>query len=121
MSKNIKKRLDLPLGNIPCEIPEEGINGMSWEKVKDVEVFVQEEIGCKFGLICTSRKAGYKSDRAYHETVLKALERYKSVGGILDQYLIMSWFPHPLRSIPENAPEDEFPTMKTLLEFYKKI
>lgn len=62
------------------------------------------EIGCEFGLICTSRKAGYESDRAYHETVLKALERHKSVGGAPDQYLIMSWFPHPLRSIPENAP-----------------
>ena len=107
--------------DIPFETPEEGINGMSWEKVKGVEVFVQKEIGCEFGLICTSRKAGYESNRAYHETVLNALERHKSVGGAPDQYLIMSWFPHPSRSIPENALENEFPTMKTVLEFYKKI
>jgi hypothetical protein len=33
---------------------------------------------------------------------------------------MMSWFPHPKRSIPDNAPEGQYPAMKTFVEFADK-
>lgn len=107
--------------DIPFEIPEKNRNGMSWEKVKEVEDFVRNEIGCQFGLVCTSRVAGYDSDKAYHQAVLSSLKRYSRIGGDPDQYLIMSWFPHPAFTIPDSAQVNDYPLMRTVVEFGQRL
>ena len=107
--------------DVPCEYPDKKGNGMSWRKVKEVEDYVRKEIGCEFGLICTSREAGYKSDEAYHNAVMSTLPSYAKVGGSPDRYLIMSWFPHPKTSIPDTATGASYPVMRTVLEFGRKL
>jgi len=107
--------------DIPCEIPDTKRNAVSWQKVKDVEEYVQKEIGCSFGLVCTSRVAGYKSDEEYHKAVLSALESHAKTGGRPDRYLIMSWFPHPKTSIPDSATGKSYPVMRTVLEFGQRL
>ena len=107
--------------DIPCEIPDKKRNGMSWQKVKAVEEYVQKEIGCSFGLVCTSRVAGYKSDEAYHKAVLSVLGSHTKTGGHPDRYLIMSWFPHPKTSIPDSATGKSYPVMRTVLEFGRQL
>lgn len=114
-------RLDHITLDIPCEIPDTKRNGMSWQKVKEVEEYVQKEIGCDFGLVCTSRVAGYKSDEAYHKAVLSALASHAKTGGNPDRYLIMSWFPHPKTSIPDSATGKSYPVMRTVLEFGRQL
>lgn len=107
--------------DIPCEIPDTKRNSISWQKVKDVEEYVQKEIGCSFGLVCTSRVAGYRSDEAYHRAVLSALASHAKTGGRPDRYLIMSWFPHPKTSIPDSATGKSYPAMRTVLEFGQRL
>jgi N-acetylglucosamine-6-sulfatase len=113
-------KLDHILLDCPFELPEENLRGNSWQKIKAVENYVKKHIGCDFGLICTSKTAGYKSDRAYHETILKILDRCRTHNIEPDYFLMMSWFPHPSQSIPDNAPEGIYPAMKTFLEFTEK-
>lgn len=108
--------LDHILLDIPFELPETGRLDNSWPKTKEVEQFVRGEIGTKFGIICTSRTAGYESDEAYHDTVLKMFGRCKEYEINPDYFVMMSWFPHPKTSIPDNAPDGSYPSLKTFLQ-----
>lgn len=116
-----KLTLDHITLDMPCEYPDNKIHGNSWKKVKEIEVFVKTEVGCSFGFVCTSAAAGKKSDEAYHKAVLSTLSSYQKVGGDPDRYLIMSWFPHPKKSIPDSATGKDYPVMRTVLEFGKKL
>jgi hypothetical protein len=113
-------RLDHILLDIPFELPEEKMRNNSWSKVKAVERYVKEQIGCHFGLISTSKTAGCESDAAYHQTVLKVLDRCREYRIDPDGFVMMSWFPHPEQSIPDNAPAGSYPSLKTFLEFALK-
>lgn len=113
-------KLDHILLDIPFELPEENRLNNSWPKVKAVERYVKHEVGCRFGLIGASKTAGHESDRAYHRALLKMLDRCRTHRIEPDFFIMMSWFPHPKRSIPDNAPEGEYPAMKTFVEFADK-
>jgi hypothetical protein len=104
----------------PYEHPQQGVR-ITWEVVKEVESFVKQEIGARFGLICTSRTGGEESDEAWNDNVLDVPRQYAKVNGNPDEYVIMSWFPHPGYSIPESAGPDRFPDTKTVVSFAHEL
>jgi hypothetical protein len=104
----------------PYEHPQGGTK-ITWEGVKEAETFVKEDIGARFGLICTSRTGGEDSDEAWNENVLDVPRRYAKVFGHPDEYAVMSWFPHPSSSIPESAASGRYSDMKTVLSFAQEL
>ena len=104
----------------PYEHPQEGAK-ITWEGVKEVEAFVKGEVGARFGFICTSCTGGEVSDEAWNDNVLDAPRQYASVDGSPDEYVVMSWFPHPGSTIPESAETGRFPDTKTLLSFAREL
>ena len=112
--------LDHILLDIPVELPDEKINGNSWPKTKAVEQYVRNEIGCDFGMIAASKTAGNTSDKAYHEAILKLIDRCQEHTINPDYFIYMSWFPHPERSTPDNAGQGKYPSMKTFVEMVER-
>lgn len=112
--------LDFVHLDCPYEIPQEGAK-ITWEGVKEVQSFMQGDIGARFGFVCTSRTGGETSDEAWNDNVLDASRRYAEANGLPDEYVIMSWFPHPGSTIPESAGPDRFPDMKTVLSFARAL
>ena len=118
--------------DVPCEFPTQQLNGMSWNKVKEVENYVKNTLDCEFILSCVSRDGGMTSARLYHNTVLGILDQYEPVGGNPDGFCLMAWFPHPKFSVPETAPdadpsvpdsqcEENYPMHKTQKMFAEKL
>jgi hypothetical protein len=99
----------------PVDFPQQGLN-IDWSGVKEVEEYVQNNLGIEFGFICTSNGGGMESDRLFHDNVLRIPESYPKHGGLPDHFIIMSWYPHPSLSIPEDAPEGKYPMTKTALK-----
>jgi len=93
--------LDHVILDLPWEIAEEEQNGMSWSSAKDVEMHVKG-LGSRFGMGLFSRTGGTDSALAYHERTLSSLKSYRAIGGAPDFYLQLSFFPHPLQSIPDD-------------------
>jgi hypothetical protein len=109
--------LDHVILDLPYELVKDHKLGLTWTKVRQVENFVKRDVGARFGLIATSRLAGYKSNRDFHHAVLAMLENYSRSGGEPDFYLLASWFPHPDASIPDDVQGANFPAMRTVREF----
>jgi len=107
--------------DMPFEIPREQQRGITWQTVRDVERYVEDELGLVFGYFTTSRKGGDTSSKAYHRSVIADLDCYAGSGGTPDDYIIASWFPYPEKTIPEFATGDEYPTMRTVVEFGRKL
>ena len=103
----------------PCDAANSG-RRVSWEKIKEVERFVHS-LGLHFGLICTSADGGKTSDERFYKDVMAIPERYVKDRTCPDHFIIMSWYPHPSRSLPENAPEGQYPMTKTSLHFARKL
>jgi hypothetical protein len=53
--------------------------------------------------------------------VLAALECYAGAGGTPGDLIIASWFPHPQKTIPENADGNDYPFMRTVLEYGRRL
>lgn len=106
--------------DMPFEYPAEHIHGNSWQKVAEIERYV-EALGVRFGFFATSRKAGYQSSRAFHERVIAALECTTEAGSTPGEFIIASWFPHPGETIPETATGRHYPAMRTVLEFGRRL
>jgi hypothetical protein len=102
------------------EPPQEGAR-ITWEGVKEVESFVKADIGARFGFICTSRTGGEASDEAWNDNVLDVPRQYASVDGSPNEYVVMSWFPHPGSTIPESAGPGRFPDAKMVLSFAREL
>lgn len=109
-------KLDFVHLDCPYEHPQQGTR-ITWEGVKEVETFVKQDVGARFGLVCTSRTGGEASDEAWHDNVLDAPKQYAEADGNPDEYVVMSWFPYPASSIPESAGADTFTETKTVLAF----
>jgi hypothetical protein len=102
------------------EPPQEGAR-ITWEGVKEVESFVKADIGARFGFICISRTGGEASDEALNDNVLDVPRQYASVDGSPNEYVVMSWFPHPGSTIPESAGPGRFPDAKMVLSFAREL
>lgn len=93
----------------------------SWAKIARVESFVKHSLHLHFGLVATSRTAGYTSDEAYHDAVLDVPVEYREAGGEPDEYVIMSWYPHPTLTVPDSGGDGRYPAMKTVLELHDEL
>lgn len=104
----------------PVDIAQQGVY-IDWQGVKEVEQFVKEDLGLEYGFICTSNGGGMESDQLFYENVLKIPEAYPVAGGLPDHFIMMSWYPHPSRSLPEDAPEGRYPMTKTALDLATRL
>lgn len=107
--------------DISFDIPREGRRGVTWKAIREAESYVEDELGLKFGYFTTSRRGGYQSSKAFHERVMAALECYADAGGTPRDFIIASWFPHPQRTVPETAAGDDYPAMRTVLEYGRQL
>jgi len=107
--------------DMPFELPREQQHGLTWQKVREVERYVEEDLGLKFGFFTTSREGGLVSSKAFHDRVMAALECYAGADGTPGDFIIASWFPHPQKTIPETATGDDYPAMRTVLEFGRQL
>jgi hypothetical protein len=107
--------------DMPFEYPAERINGVSWRSARAVERYVEEDLGLQFGLLATSKTGGTLSSRAFHERVMATLECYMGITGTPRDLVIASWFPHPRSTIPETATGEDYPAMRTVLEFGRSL
>lgn len=93
----------------------------SWAKIAKVQSLVEDTLHVHFGLVATSRTAGYTSDKAFHDAVLDVPVEYRKAGGNPDEYVIMSWYPHPTLTVPDSAGGQQYPAMKTVLDFHREL
>lgn len=107
--------------DMPFDIPREQVLGITWPKIRAVESYVEDELGLKFGLVVTSNKGGKVSSKLFHERVLAAQECYLGAGGTPGDFIIASWFPYPQATIPETAAGEDYPAMRTVLEFGRQL
>jgi hypothetical protein len=107
--------------DISFDIPREGRRGVTWKAIREAESYVEDELGLKFGYFTTSRKGGHHSSKAFHERVMAALECYADAGGTPGDLIVASWFPHPQKTIPETATGDDYPAMRTVLEYGRQL
>jgi len=107
--------------DMPFELPKEQRDGITWQKIREVERYVEETLGLKFGLITTSAKGGKMSSKAFHERVMAALDCYAGADGSPAEFIIASWFPYPQKAIPETASGSDYPAMRTVLEFGREL
>ena len=107
--------------DMPFELIKEQKHGITWQRVREVERYVEDELRVKFGLLATSRKGGHSSSKAYHHSVMAALMCYAGVDGTPHDFIIASWFPYPEKTIPETATGDDYPTMRTVKEFGQQL
>lgn len=103
--------------DMPFDLIKEHHQGLTWQRVREVEQYVEDELHVKFGLLATSRKGGYTSSKAYHHSVMAVLMCYSWADGTPHDFIIASWFPYPEKTIPETATGDDYPTMRTVKEF----
>jgi hypothetical protein len=107
--------------DMPFEHIKEQQHGITWQMVRGVEQYVEDELRVKFGLLATSSKGGHSSSKAYHHAVMAALKCYSGADGTPHDFIIASWFPYPEKTIPETAMGDDYPTMRTVKEFGRQL
>lgn len=107
--------------DIPFDIPRGQRRGVTWDGIRAVEGYVEDELGLKFGYFTTTRKGGESSSKAFHAGVLASLECYAGVGGTPATFIVASWFPYPDRTIPDNATGDDYPAMRTVVDFGREL
>jgi hypothetical protein len=107
--------------DIPFDIPRGQRRGVTWDGIREVERYVEEDLGVKFGYFTTTRRGGQSSSKAFHAGVLASLECYAGVGGTPAAFIVASWFPFPERTIPDNATGDDYPAMRTVAEFGREL
>jgi len=107
--------------DIPFDILKEQSLGVTWQHIRDVESYVEDILGLRFGLLTTSSKGGRISSKAFHERVLLAQQCYLGAQGTPGDFIIASWFPNPQATIPETATGNDYPAMRTVLEFGRQL
>ena len=98
-----------------------GNKGITWQTIRELESYVEDDLGLNFGYFTKSRKGGQTSSKAFHQGVMAALECYAGVGGTPRDFIVASNFRHPQKTIPETATGDDYPLMRTVLEFGRQL
>jgi hypothetical protein len=107
--------------DITFDIPRTARRGVTWRSIRQLEDYVERDLGAQFGMFVTSRRAGQHSSWAFRDAVLSSLECYAGSGGTPRDYIIASWFRHPQRTIPETATGDDYPAMRIVLEAGRRV
>jgi acetyl esterase/lipase len=69
----------------------------------------------QFNLIVNSERGGHTSDEAFYADTLKMVETYRKAGGRPTRWFVQSWYPHPMRIVPESAPHSLTSLTKAIL------
>ena len=72
---------------------------ISWAEIRQAEHFIEDH-GLAFGLLLTTRKGGYASNRVYSTGVREELAGYREHCGTPAAYIIAAWFPYPEAAVP---------------------
>ena len=107
--------------DVAFDIPREHRKGVSWRSLTELENYVENDLGLKFGIFTTSRKGGMTSSKDFNDRVIAALDCYTEAGGTPSSFIIASWYPYPETTIPENATGDDYPAMRTVKEFGREL
>jgi hypothetical protein len=107
--------------DIPFDIPKEHKHGITWDKIKELENYVESDLGLKFGIITVTSTGGKFSNKMFHEGTMASMECYEGIGGSPSAFILMSWYRYPDKVLPESAKGDDFPAMRTVLEFSKQL
>lgn len=111
-------RLNHIILDMSYHVAETHWRGASWQKVKEVENYVKNQLHIKFGKTFDDRKGGNRSNKVFYTNVMRMADRYGAVGGNPDICALMAWFPYPDKTIPEL---ENYTMMNTFLELSKKL
>jgi len=112
--------LDIILLDCPYTYPLQGTN-INWAQLKEVEVFVMDSLDAEYGLIITDNTGGMQSDQAFYDRVMAYARAYDKTGSVPDFFVLMSWFLHPSKALPEDAPDGQYPMTKVGLELFNYL
>lgn len=121
LSRRLAQRglsLDFIHLDCPVEMPSAG-ETITWEKVFEVETFVQNGLKIPFGFICTSASGGMASEEEFYKNILEIPQHYR--GHSPDHFIIMSWFPYPQHSLPENPPPGKYSMTQAALDLFTEL
>ena len=118
--RSVGLELDFILLDCPYSYVLAGTN-ISPSKLKDVEAYVMDSIHAEYGLIITDNIGGMDSDQAYYDRVMAYAGAYIKTGSVPDHFVLMSWFLHPSKALPENAPAGDYPMTKVGLELFNYL
>jgi hypothetical protein len=107
--------------DIPFDIPATQRRGVTWQSLRTLERYVEDELGVAFGILAKSRRGGERSSRMAYERTLSTLDCYAGVGGTPREYVLTGNFRYPERAIPENATGDDYPQMRVMLDFGRRL
>lgn len=74
------------------------------QRIRDYEDFAKLR-GLEFNFIANSEQGGKTSGVAFAERTLKMVDAYVKAGGKPTRYVIQSWYPHPVKVLPETEPD----------------
>jgi len=113
LSASMRQR-GLSLDHIHLDMPVDYINTIqrfSWQDVFNIQQYVKQEVGAKFGLMLTSRNGGGISNEKWATESIQGLFDYQTMIRQLgnpndqpDRIIISSWYEFPDRSVPELMP-----------------
>lgn len=109
--------LDFILLDCPYTYPLQGTK-INWTNLKEVENFVIDSLETGYGLIITDNTGGMQSDQAYYDRVMAYTRAYDKTGTVPDYFVLMSWFLHPSKALPEDATAGQYPMTKVGLELF---
>jgi len=115
--RSIDLDLDFILLDCPYSYPLAGTK-ITWTEMKEVEAYVMNTLEAEFGWVITDNVGGMQSDQAFYNSVMAYASAYDKSGTVPDFFILMSWFDHPSRALPEDAPAGEYPMSKVGLELF---
>jgi hypothetical protein len=118
--RSVALDLDFILLDCPYSYPLQGTN-INWTNLKEVEAFVMDSLNAGYGLIMTDNTGGMESDQAFYDRVMAYASAYDKTGSVPDYFVLMSWFLHPSKALPENAPDGQYPMTKVGLELFNYL
>lgn len=115
--RSVSLDLDFIILDCPYSYPSQGIN-IDWSTLKEVEVFVMDNLNVEYGLVFTDNQGGMQNDEAFYDRVMAYASTYDKTKSIPDYLVLMSWFLHPSKALPEDAPDGLYPMTKVGLELF---
>lgn len=95
------ERLDFVHADSPYDYNQAHPAG--WQKLRVWQDSVRSR-GIRFGVIYNSDVGGSTSDQLFHQSSLAGLDAFLSAGGAPDDFIVQSWYPHPIAMVPESTP-----------------
>jgi len=74
------------------------------QRIRDYEEFAKSR-KLEFNFIANSEAGGKTSGVAFAERTLRMVDAYVKAGGKPTRYIIQSWYPHPVKVLPETDPD----------------